>query len=57
MITRFRPFILSLLLVFIVRCSAPIKETVIPYTSQDWPTSIWKSEVPEGCPFEPSKSC
>ncbi len=55
MITRFRPFILSLLLVFIVRCSPPIKETVIPYTSQDWPTSIWKSEVPEGCPFEPSK--
>jgi hypothetical protein len=53
--SRGRPFILSLLLVFLVRCSSPVKETIVPYVSQDRPSKIWKSEVPEGCPFEPSR--
>ena len=53
--SRGRFFILSLLMVVLVRCSPPFKETSVPYASEDWPSKIWKSEVPEGCPFEPSK--
>jgi hypothetical protein len=48
--------LLSLLSILLARCGSPVKETVVPYASQPWPPRIWKSEIPAGCPFEPSKS-
>jgi len=36
-------------------CGSPVKQADVPYAGQAWPSQIWKSEVPEGCPFEPSK--
>jgi hypothetical protein len=37
-------------------CGAPVKQTDVPYAAQPWPSRIWKSEVPEGCPFGPSEA-
>jgi len=43
-----------LVLVFLLS-AAPVRERSVPYTSRPWAPQVWKSEVPEGCPFEPSK--
>jgi hypothetical protein len=36
-------------------CGPSVTQTDVPYASQPWPARVWKSEVPAGCPFEPSK--
>ncbi len=35
-------------------CYQQLKQNVVPYNPEDWVPQIWKSEPPEGCPFEPS---
>jgi len=47
--------ILSLIIGLLAGCGARVKDVTVPYVSQPWPAHVWKSEVPEGCPFEPSK--
>ena len=51
-----RAWTLSLVSVCLVCCGSEVKQTTVPYTSQPWPLRVWRSEVPSGCPFEPSKS-
>ena len=36
-------------------CPAESTERTVPYTPAAWTPQIWKSEVPAGCPFAPSK--
>ena len=52
---RVRRLLLSLLVFFLARCAAPVRERNVPYASRPWQARVWKSEVPPGCPFEPSK--
>jgi len=44
------PFVLG-----IAACGPKVTQTEVPYASRPWPDRVWKSEVPAGCPFEPSK--
>jgi len=44
------PFVLV-----IAACGPKVTQTEVPYASGPWPACVWKSEVPAGCPFEPSK--
>ncbi|HEK86175.1 MAG TPA: DUF4185 domain-containing protein [Candidatus Aminicenantes bacterium] len=36
-------------------CRPKPKQAIIPYQAESWVPKVWKSEPPEGCPFEPSK--
>jgi len=51
-----RAFVLSLLCIFLACCGSQVQQTTVSYTAQPWPLRVWRSEVPAGCPFEPSKS-
>jgi len=39
----------------LVACAPKVAQRDVPYASQPWPARVWKSDVPAGCPFEPSK--
>ncbi|TRZ89008.1 hypothetical protein D4R89_06870 [bacterium] len=52
---RISAIILGLLVAGLCGCAAPTKEKVVPYSSQPWQPRIWRSVLPEPCPFELSK--
>jgi len=39
----------------VAACGRRPKETVVSYQPQPWLPWVWKSELPEDCPFEPSR--
>ena len=47
--------ILILFIALLVSCGPRVTQGPVPYAPQPWPPRIWTSEVPSGCPFEPSK--
>jgi hypothetical protein len=49
------PLAPGLIILVLAGCSPGITEKTIAYASQPWPSRIWKSEPPQGCPFEPSR--
>ncbi len=48
-------FLGLLLFSAMVGCYQKPKQAVVPYEPEAWVPKVWKSEPPEGCPFEPSK--
>ncbi|MCR4397261.1 MAG: hypothetical protein NUW07_11110 [Candidatus Saccharicenans sp.] len=51
------PFILvcSFLFFWFAGCGPKPKQTIVPYKPTPWVPEVWKSEIPDYCPFEPSR--
>jgi len=49
------PCVSGLIILVLAGCSPGIAEKTVTYTSQPWRPKVWKSEPPQGCPFEPSR--
>jgi len=49
------PFVTGLIVFALAGCSPRVTERTVAYTSQPWQPQIWKSEPPQGTPFEPSR--
>lgn len=44
-----------LLLSILAGCCQKSNQKIVPYEPEAWTLRVWKSEPPEGCPFEPSQ--
>ncbi len=49
------PVVPGLIILVLAGCSPRVTEKTVPYASQPWPPQVWRSEPPQGSPFEPSR--